>query len=196
MFSDGQRYKYFELFHKAWIAHCEQSGESPNNKGKESDFRRQINLDATQCYSIKEMNQTGHFDTVMLELAIISEDEFWINRLSSAAERRIKWVIEKQFIPDLEFLYKEKIDWKYIEGICSQAGIPSKVQDCPAQLLVRVLQMVDTHIRRLAKKNDVELIDLPSGYFRRGYKPAAAQAKFRHDHHHHVTHHEPEHAHA
>jgi hypothetical protein len=129
----------------------------------------------------------------MLELAIIAFDEYWINRLSSAAERRIRWILQNQFIPDLEFLYKEKIDWKYITGICAQAGIPSDMNDCPADLLQKILQMVDTHIRRLAKKADIALIDLPSGYFRRGYKPAAAKAKFRHDHHHHVTH-EPEHA--
>lgn len=195
MLSEGQRYKYFELFNRAWIAHCEQEGKSPNSRSEETDFRRQINLETTQCYSIKEMNQTTDFDKVMLELAIIAFDEFWINRLSSAAERRIRWILKNQFIPDLEYLTHQAISWDYIKGICTQAGIPSDMNDCPADLLQKILQMVDTHIRRLAKKADVELIDLPSGYFRRGYKPDAAKAKFRHDHHHHITH-EPEHAHA
>ncbi len=197
MLSKGQRYKYFALFSKAWLAHCD-AGDiyvSPNDKAAETQFRREINQDATQCYSIKEMNQTTDFDKVMLELAIIAEDVYWIDRLSSAAERRIKWVIEKQFIPDLEFLKKEPVDYSYIEGIAAQAKYPIDMQDCPANLLVRVLQMVDTHIRRLAKEQSVELIDLPSGYFRRGWKPAKAQAKFRHDHHHHITHEkEPAHA--
>lgn len=188
MLSTGQRCKYFALFSKAWIKHCDQDNESPNNAAAKNQFRREVNLDATSCYSIKEMNQTTDFDKVMLELAITACDEYWIDRLSSAAERRIKWVIETQFIPDLKFLKKESISFSYIEGICDQAGIPFEVDDCPAQLFVRVLQMVDTHIRRMAKDQGIALIDLPSGYFRRGNKPAAAQAKFRHDHHHHVIH--------
>lgn len=195
MLSEGQRYKYFDLFNRAWVTHCEQTGKSPNSKAAQTDFRRHINLEATQCYSIKEMNQTTDFDAVMLELAIITFDKYWINRLSSAAERRICWILKEQFIPDLEFLTKQAITWDYIKGICTQAGIPSDMNDCPADLLKKILQMVDTHIRRLAKKADTALIDLPSGYFRRGYKPDAAKAKFRHDHHHHVTHEtEPAHA--
>jgi hypothetical protein len=186
--SPGQRARYFQLVSKAWKNHCEQTFESPNNRGAETQYRREINLDATGCYSIKEMNQTTDFDAVMLELAIRAEDEFWINRLSSAAERRIKWVIEKQFIPDLEFLMKKPVSYSYIAGIAAQAKYPIDLNDCPAELFVRVLKMVDTHIRRLAKEQGVELIDLPSGYFRRGYPADQAKAKWHHDHHHHITH--------
>jgi len=186
--SAGQRAKYFQLFSKAWRNHCEETFENLNNKGAETQLRREINLATTGCYSIKEMNQTTDFEAVMLELAIRSEDLYWINRLSSAAERRIKWVIEKQFIPDLEFLKKEPVSYSYIAGIAAQAKYPIDLNDCPAELFVRVLQMVDTHIRRLAKEQGIELIDLPSGYFRRGLPPTEAKAKFQHDHHHHVTH--------
>lgn len=186
--SAGQRAKYFQLFAKAWKNHCETEFISPNNRAAETQFRREINLDATGCYSIKEMNQTDDFDAVMLELAIRGEDLYWINRLSTAAERRIKWVIEKQFIPDLEFLLKKPVAYSYIAGIAAQAKYPIDLNDCPATMFVRVLQMVDTHIRRLAKKQSVELIDLPSGYFRKGLAPAKAKAAFHHDHHHHLTH--------
>ena len=193
--SPGQRARYFELFSKAWESHCEQTLKPVNSRAAETQFRREINLAATGCYSIKEMSQTDDFDKVMLELAIIAFDEYWIDRLSTSAERRLRWILREQFIPDLEFLMKEPITWAYITGICNQAGIPTRMDDCPAQLLMKIVQMVDTHIRRLAKKADTALIDLPSGYFRRGYKPEAAKAKFRHDHHHHVTP-KPEHAHA
>jgi len=186
--SPGQRAKYFQLFSKAWKNHCEAEFLSPNDRAAETQFRREINLQATGCYSIKEMNQTTDFDKVMLELAIIGHDTYWIDRLSASAERRIRWVIEKQFIPDLEFLLKEPISLSYIKGIAQQAGLPTDFMDCPARDQVRILQMVDTHIRRLAKRDGIELIDLPSGYFRRGYKPDAAKALWHHDHHHHVTH--------
>jgi len=193
--SPGQRAKYFQLFSKAWIIHCDQTFGRPNDRAAQTQYRREINLDATGCYSIKEMNQTSDFDAVMLELAIRGEDMYWINRLSTAAERRIKWVIEKQFIPDLEFLKKAPVPYSYIAGIASQAKYPIDLNDCPAEMFVRVLKMVDTHIRRLATQQGVELIDLPSGYFRKGLSPANAKAKFHHDHKHHVTH-EKEHTHA
>jgi len=134
------------------------------------------------------MNRTDHFDKVMLELSIIAEDIYWINRLSSAAERRIRYVIEKQFLPDLEFLEQQAIGWAYVKGICDHMQIPDNIQDCPAEQLIKVLQALDTHIRRLARKAGVELIDLPSGYFRQGYRAPEAQAKYRHDHHHHIKH--------
>jgi hypothetical protein len=188
--SPGQKARYFLLVAKAWKKHG-STGDifvALNNRAAETQFRREINLAATGCYSIKEMNQTTDFDAVMLELAIIAEDLYWINRLSSAAERRIKWVIEKQFIPDLEFLLKEPVPLSYIKGIAKQAGLPTEFMDCPARDMLKILQMTDTHIRRLAKRNGVEVIDLPSGYFRRGVRPVeTARAKFRHDHHHHIT---------
>jgi hypothetical protein len=189
--SPGQRARYFQLAHDAYR---KESNRLCGDIAPFNSWRRQINLDTVACYSIKEMNQTTDFDKVMLELAILAEDIYWIGRLSSAAERRISWIIKEQFIPDLEFLEKRKIGWDYIKSICTQAGIPSDINDCPAELLIKIMQMVDTHIRRLAKRDRIELIDLPSGYFRRGWKPAAAKAKFRHDHHHHVTHSVPDRA--
>ena len=72
--SAGQRAKYFQLVSKAWQAQCEQTGENPSNQAAVNQFRREINLDATGYYSIKEMNQTTDFDNVMLELAIIAQD--------------------------------------------------------------------------------------------------------------------------
>jgi hypothetical protein len=192
--SAGQRAKYFQLFSKAWINHCEAEFLNPNDRAAQTQFRREINLDATGCYSIKEMNQTSDFDAVMLELAIRGEDLYWINRLSTAAERRIKWVIEKQFIPDLEFLLKKPVPYSYIAGIAAQAKYPIDLNDCPAEMFVRVLKMVDTHIRRLAKKQHVELIELPSGYFRRGVQAPLGRIKTRHDNHHHQPHDKKVHA--
>jgi len=181
--SRGQQGKYRQLVDAAYAAEAERlQGELP----PKDTWRREINLAATGCYSTKQMNQLNQFDDVMMELAIMADDTVWIARLASAAERRIRWVIEKQFIPDLEFLEQRKLDWKYCKSICHQMGIPDRIEDCPALLLIRVLQAIDTHIRRLAGKAHVELIDLPSGYFRKGIRPAdKAQAKYRHDHHHH-----------
>jgi hypothetical protein len=184
--SKGQQGKYRQLVDAAYAAEAQRlMGDLP----PKNDWRRQINLATTGCYSTKEMKNTTDFDAVMLELAILADDTYWIGRLSSAVERRIRWVITKQFIPDLELLEKRALDWQYCKSICNRMGIPDRIEDCPAQMLIKVLQAVDTHIRRLAKREGIELIDLPSGYFRKGVRPVdKAQAKYRHDHHHHVTH--------
>lgn len=152
------------------------------------DWRRKVQLDACQCSSTAQMNQTTDFDAVMLEFAIIAGDDYWINRLSSGAERRIRWVIENQLIHDLEYLEQQPIKWRYIEGICAQANVPPKMADCPAELLLKIQSMLDTHVRRLAKRKGIALADLPSGPFRKGYRGQAAVAKYRHDHHHHIKH--------
>lgn len=186
MLSNGQRFKYFQLAHAAYEVECERRDDPLPSF---DEWRHKIQLDTTGKFSIKEMNKTSDFDAVMLELSIIAEDIFWINRLSCAAERRIRYIIEKQFLPDLEVLEQQKIGWAYIKGICDHMNVPNNIQDCPAEQLIKVLQALDTHIRRLARKAGIEIIDLPSGYFRKGVRPTnAAQAKYRHNHHHHITH--------
>lgn len=175
--------------------HCSRKGINPENRFGYDEWYRCILLDTCGVYTTVEANGTDDYEKLMLAFWIIIGDDKQIDYWVKAPDRRMIYVIEKQFIPDLEYLTQQAISWDYIKGICTQAGIPSDMNDCPADLLKKILQMVDTHIRRLAKKEDIALIDLPSGYFRRGYKPAAAKAKFRHDHHHHVTH-ETEHAHA
>jgi hypothetical protein len=184
-FSRPQQGKYRQLVDDAY---ANERARLVNQVPPKDDWRRQINLNATGKYSTKEMNSTGDFDAVMLELAILAEDDYWIGRLSSAAERRIRWIISKQFLPDLQYLKQQSIHWSYIKGICEHMHVPTELDDCPAQLLIKVLQAVDSHVRRLARKAGIELADLPSGYFRAGTKGPAAQAKFRHDHHHHITH--------
>lgn len=183
-FSSGQQGKYRVLVDAAYAAEAERlRGELPIK----NDWRRKINLDTTGHYSTKEMNSTTDFDKVMLELAIMADDYYWINRLSTADERRLRHVIQ-WFIYDLEFLEKHPIDWKYIAGICSQAKYASSLMDCPAEHLAKVMQMVDTHVRRLAKKAGIARADLPSAYFRKGCSDQEAIALFRHDHHHHIRH--------
>ena len=108
-------------------------------------------------------NCTESFELVMADLAVIANDEYWIGRTSSAAETRMRWQIE-QFLIDLDYLDKRFIHtWDYVKGIYKQsAALPADINDCPAQTLWRVLQMLDTHIRRICKDFDVRAMDLPT----------------------------------
>ena len=176
--SPGQRGRYRQLVDAAYAAEAERlRGDLP----PKDEWRRKINLDTTGKYSTMEMNQTTDFDKVMLELAIIAMDEYWLNRLSSSEERRYRHVIQ-WMIEDLEYLEKHPIAWSYIQGICKQANYATSLMDCPAEHLAKVMQMVDTHVRRLAKRADIARADLPSAYKR---KSRTDEAK---DHRHHITH--------
>lgn len=182
--SPGQRCRYRQLVDAAYTAEAERlRGDLPPKE----TWRREINLATTGKYSTMEMNQTTDFDKVMLELAIIAMDEYWLNRLSSSEERRLRHVIQ-WMIEDLEYLERQPIAWSYIQGICKQANYATSLMDCPAEHLAKVMQMVDTHVRRLAKRQEIARADLPSAYKRKGRTDAEAKALWHHDHHHHINH--------
>jgi len=169
-------------------AYAEEASRLNGDLPKKEEWRRQLNVAVTGHYSTQEMNRTDDYDRIMFELAIMANDDRQIAYFSSAAERRVKYVIHKQFIPDLEYLEQQKISWKYIKGICKKMNIPDNINDCPAALLLKVMWALDTHIRRLARRSNIELIDLPSGYFRKGFRADEAKARWHHDHHHHLNH--------
>lgn len=160
-FTRRQQGKYRPLLEKAWIEECKRSEQSPNNKlAREAWYRMQLNECAgvrstTECDAVKD------FDKIMLHFAIIAGDEYWINRLSNAAERRMLHQI-RLFMRDLAWLDKEPITWDYIRGIYTQAKLPKQLEDCPVFILWKVLQMLDTHIRRICKDYGIRPMELPS----------------------------------
>lgn len=172
--NQGQQTHYRNLVNVAYAAEAARlKGELPTKE----DWRRELNLDTTGHYSTKEMNQTTDFDAVMMELAIMADDYYWINRLSTANERRLRHIIQ-WFMHDLEYLTKEQVRWGYIQGICKQAGYSDSLLDCPITDLTKVMQMVDTHVRRLAKDQGIARADLPSSDIRKGHSAAEVATKF------------------
>jgi hypothetical protein len=75
----------------------------------------------------------------------------------------MRWQIER-FLLDLDYLDKRFTHtWDYVRGIYKQSDmLPADIEDCPAQILWRVLQMLDTHIRRICKDFDVRPMELPT----------------------------------
>ena len=193
--SKDQMKCYRILVAKAFDAYCKQKGivfqTSKQHDAQCEVWRRKINVDQTGKYSSAKMTN-AQFDKIMLELGIIAGDDYWIGRCSTNDVRMLRWIIRKQFICDLEFLEQKKIGWEYIQGICKQAGFSDSLMDCPVEDLERVMMMLDSRIRHLAKNykpHAIAIADLPSGPFRKGIRPAnKAMAIYRHDHHHHITH--------
>jgi len=124
------------------------------------------------------------FDKVMADLAVTANDEYWIRRTASASETRMRWQIE-QFLIDLDYLDKRYIHtWEYVQSIYKQSGmLPSDINDCPAQTLWIVLQMLDSHVRRICKDFEVRPMDLPTRAHPHAHDVISEQA-----HHLHIGH--------
>jgi len=178
---------YRQLVDEAWRVHCEQNELNVFDRAAKDEWRRKINVDTTGCYSTKEMNCSKHFDAVMMELAIIAGNDYWMNKLSLSESRRYRHNI-KWFLYDIEYLEKRELTWAYIQSIAEQAKYTTSLKDCPVEHLANIMMMLDTHIRRLAKKAGVARADLPTAYMRKGKTDDEAMAAWRHDHHHHILH--------
>ena len=181
---DGQRPWYHTLAMKAYTAEAERlNGDIPPR----DEWRHMINVRVTGKHSTRQMNQHKDFDAIMLEFAILAGDDKAINRFITGEERRLRHIIQ-WFIYDLEYLKHERVTWDYIKAICKQAGYATSLMDCPVEHLSKVMMMVDEHVRRMAKDQEIARADLPSGYMRKGYSDEEAIARYRHDHHHHIKH--------
>ena len=95
-------------------------------------------------------DRTESFDTAMAAFAVIVGDEYWITRTAFASEIRMRWVITNLLVT-LSDLTGQSCDWSYARGIYSQMSLPLTIDETPAQLLWKVLQALDTHVRRLSR---------------------------------------------
>ena len=148
-FSRKQQSHYRPLVKKAWAATCARAGQSPNNKGAFEVWYRDQLMDSMQVYTTKELNQADDFDRLMGHFAEIAGDEYWIDRLSRGKERRMIHLIKGK-LKDLDTADPgNKHTWAYAMSIYDHMHLPAQIEECPAQLLWKVYQALDTHVRRL-----------------------------------------------
>jgi hypothetical protein len=108
-------------------------------------------------------DKTESFDSIMADLAVRANDEYWIKRTAEQGEIRMRWQLCR-FLVDLDHVDPvHHHDWGYVVGIYRQSGmLPADIADCPAETLWRVLQMIDSHIRRLCRDLGIRPMDLPT----------------------------------
>ena len=88
------------------------------------------------------------FDRIMAHLAVLAMDEFWMDRTSAAAERRVHYLI-RQALMDISELTGTVHDWEYARGVYDRMKLPLRLEDVPAALGVKVFQALDVYRRRL-----------------------------------------------
>lgn len=143
-FTDAQNAVFRNLAGKAWRRICMRHAQGSLG------FHDWLNLELESCGSKQRIaDYLDGFDVIMEHFAIIAEDRFWLERTARAKETRLRWVI-LQRMHRLGELEGRQVDWSYVRGIYAQAHmLPEDMEDATSEALWKLLQMMDTHVRRL-----------------------------------------------
>lgn len=149
-FSPAQQKHYRPLVERAWKVHAGRNGLHLNSRFAKDQWYRCVLLDTVGIYTSKEADQTTDFDALMLAFAVIAGEQYWINRMAGALERRWKWLIGlKMSKKKMPFGTNEKTGERYILGIMKQMGLDQLAyRDLPAEHLKKIYIALDTAEKR------------------------------------------------
>ena len=143
-FSAAQQAAFKRLVAKAWRK-VEAFDPSVN-------FEAWFNARMADCAKGSPGFSGGNlFDRTMCLFGVIAGDDFWIKRTAEARERRIRHVIRAK-LAQLGRLTQRELDWSYVQGIHDQAKLSHSLDDCPAEYLLSILQMLGSAIARESRK--------------------------------------------
>lgn len=154
MITPAQRTKFFPLMAAAWSLHLDQTGQPDNHEQKEAWYREQISIACADAglgegiRSIKDVDPVAGYDAVMLHFAILAEDHRAAGYFAVAAERRYRKIIG-DLIKTIAKLENRHLDWSYARGIYDHMELPLTIDECPVDMLQKVLQALDTQRRRI-----------------------------------------------
>lgn len=149
MLSHLQRRKLMEMAHAAYSADRAAAGKTFD------DYRHEQLKAAGVPASTKDMNRTGHFDKAMLHLAIIAGHDQAALRYAVAMEKRYRYVIG-DLLAQLGQLEGTTYTFAYARGICGHMKLPLTLEECPFEMLGKIIQALDTQRRRiLAARGDL-----------------------------------------
>ena len=163
MFSTEQLSKLSPVIATAWKRHCDQNDLDPHRKASNNyrGWYEAILTDSVGATSTKELSGAKDFGKVLLAFAVEAGDESLIRDLAEDEEHRHRWVL-RMLACDLSFLRVEVVGWEYVRSIYGQSKLPpGDFDDCPAEMLQRVIQMLDTQIRRECKRLGIAPIQIP-----------------------------------
>ena len=180
--SVSQNARFADLAESAW--------KKISLDGQKGSFDRWLDRVLESCGLLQRasLDRKESFDQVMASLAVIAADEYWLLRTAEAGEIRMRWQI-RRYLGDMEHLTKTPHTWDYVRGIWHQsAQFPLDMDDAPAEMLRKVLAILDTHVRRLCKDYGIRPSELPS----RSH-PHELPVRIQEDNHHLHVGHEIEH---
>lgn len=114
--------------------------------------RRGVMFRACGKISLKDVNPTRDFDRLMYEVATMSGDYKQMAYWCQAKERRTAHMIG-ECARQIGEIAGQSRGWEYCRAIFFQAALPERWEDIPEGCLFSVFQMVDTHRRRMLKRD-------------------------------------------
>ncbi len=148
MITPKQQAAFWTLWSKA---ESENIPRDADRKQRDT-YRRSVIFRACGKVSLKDINPTRDFDRLMYAVAALSGDyksmAYWCN----ASERRTAYMIGECARQIGEIVGEDK-GWEYCRSIFAQANLPPAWMDIPDGLLFATFEMMDTHRRRLLKRD-------------------------------------------
>ena len=163
MFTHAQLSRLSPVVQDAWERHCDQNDLNPHRKASNGyrAWYEGILEDATGKTSTKALAGAKDFGKVLLAFAQAAGDERLVRDLAADEEHRNRWVL-RMLVVDLSFLRGEEISWEYVRAMYGQSKLPpGDFDDCPADMLLVVIQMLDTQVRRECGRMEIRPCELP-----------------------------------
>ena len=153
MASDKQRIRFFRLWSGAKAEVCERYGLCALVKDGEREARHKWVMECTgRTENIGAVRPGNEFSRLMLRTALAAGDyreaAFW--ELDVA--KRWRWFMGN-LVRQLGEIARTGLPWEYVQGIFAHMRLPRSWQDIPEGELEKVWQMLDTHRRRLLKRD-------------------------------------------
>jgi|GEM_PF-3225942 hypothetical protein len=163
MFTPAQLARLSPVVADAWERHCDQNDLDPHRKASNGyrAWYEGILEAATGKTTTKDLAGARDFGEVLLAFAQAAGDERLIRDLAEDEEHRHRWVL-RMLAVDLSYLRGEVVGWEYVRALYGQSKLPpGEFEDCPADLLKKVIQMLDTQVRRECARAEIRPCEIP-----------------------------------
>jgi len=144
--SDAQNTVFCGLVEKAWRAVCRRNATA-------LQFHAWLDheLEACDVHDRAVRDHVQAFDEIMSHFAVVAGDIFWMERTAEASERRMRYQLRRK-MDEIAEIEGRPVDWEYCRGIYQHMHLPLSIDEADARWLWKVYQALDTHARRLRKK--------------------------------------------
>ncbi len=163
MFTTAQLSRLSPVVTDAWERHCFTRMLDAHRKASNGyrAWYEAILKQATGKTTTKELAGARDFGKVLLAFAQEAGDDRLARDLAADEENRNRWVL-RMLAVDLSFLRGEEVVWEYVRSIYGQSKLPpGDFDDCPAKMLISLIQMLDTQIRRECHRLDIRPCEIP-----------------------------------
>jgi len=115
-------------------------------------LRRATIKEACGVTSLKEVNPSRDFDRVMLAAATMACDYEAAAHFCNSGERRACYLI-RECARQIGEIAGSPRGWEYCVKVFEQSRLPASWMDIPESLLFSTFQMLDSHRRRMLKRD-------------------------------------------